>query len=266
MKSILTILTILSALVLLTYAHPSAAVGPLDVEAEVGLYSKYVWRGMIETDEAVLQPVLSADLLGFGAEIWTNLDLTDVNKDHDHPDGYRGKCNEISYTLSYGISLPVVQLGAGVVHYTYPNTPEPATTEVFAVAGADVLLAPTLAVYYDLDEIDGGYVSFGLSHGLPMSPVASLELAASLGYGTGDYVAGYFPFTADAADKADTNAGAGPMDFLATVSLPYRPLDIVTISPSLSYTTLLGDAQDVVEAAGGDKDAVVAGISAGLSF
>ena len=159
-----TSLTILSALVLLTYADPCAALGPLDVEAEIGLYSKYVWRGMIEADEAVLQPVLSADLLGFGAEIWTNLD--------------------------------------------------------FAVA---------------------------------------------LGYGTPDYVTGYFPFSAT-PDKAVSAVDAGPTDFLATVSLPYRPLDIVTISPSLSYATLLGDAQDVVEAAGGDKDAVIVGITAGLGF
>jgi uncharacterized protein (TIGR02001 family) len=258
-------LTILSALVLLTYADPSAALGPLDVEAEIGLYSKYVWRGMIETDEAVLQPVLSADLLGFGAEIWTNLDFTDVNKDLENPDGYQGKFNEVSYTLSYGISLPVLQLGAGVVHYTYPNTQDNATTELFASAGANVLFSPTLTVNYDIDEIDGGYFSFGLSHGVPMSPVADLDFAVALGYGTQDYVAGYFPFSAT-PDKALGPVDAGPTDFLATVSLPYRPLDIVTIRPSLSYMALLGDAQDVVEAAGGDKDAVIVGITAGPSF
>lgn len=260
-----TSLTILSALVLLTYADPCAAIGPIDARAELGLFSKYVWRGMTLTDDAVLQPSVAADLLGFTAGIWANMDFTDANASLDNPDGYQGKFNEVSYTLSCGLSLPVLQVEAGVVHYTYPNTPDPATTEVFASAGADVLLSPSLTVYYDLDEVDGGYLAFALGHGVPLSPAASLEFAATLGYGTGDYVAGYFPFSAT-PDKAQTGADAGPTDFQATASLPYRPLDIVTISPSLTYTTLLGDAQDDVEEAGGDKDAVIVGITAGLSF
>lgn len=260
-----TTLTILSALILLIQASPGAALGPLDVQAELGVFSKYVWRGMIETDEAVLQPVIAADLLGFGAEIWGNLDLTDAKAAGEVPGGAKGKFSELTYTLSYGVSLPMLRLEAGVSNYTYPNTPFPTTTELYAAAEAQVLLNPALAVYYDVDEIDGSYVTAGVSHGLPLSPLADLRLAAVLGYGSGDYVAGYFG-AAESAEKAAGEIGAGLTDVLLTVALPYRPLPMVTITPSLAYASLMGDAQDAVKAAGADKDAVVAGITASLSF
>ncbi len=258
------LLFILSALMLLTFADPAAALGPLDASARVGLFGKYVWRGMVVTDDPVLQPEASLDIMGFGACFWGNMDLTDFHRTEDDPDGLQGQLNEIDYTLRYGVSLPLLQLGAGVIHYTFPNTDADATTEVYASAAANVLFSPSIAIYYDLDQIDGGYLQLGASHSLPMSPVTDLQLSASLGYGSADYVQGYFGSWLP--DKALTTLDAGPTDLQLAAELPYHPLHMVTVTPSVTYSTLLGDASDAADIGGADSDAFFLGLTASLSF
>ncbi len=259
-----TALIILSAMILLACANPAAALGPIDASADLGLFSKYVWRGMALTNDPVLQPAVSADIMGFGAGIWGNMDLTDIHRTSDDPDGLQGKLNEIDYTLRYGISLPLLQFGAGLIHYTYPNTDAGSTTEIFASADANVLFSPSISLFYDIDEIDGGYILFAASHDVPLSPGSDLNVSASLGYGSSDYVQGYFGGLLN--DKALTTLGTGPTDLQLSAALPYHPLPFVNITPSVVYSTLLGDAKDVTDAAGGDKDAFFFGVTAHLGF
>ncbi len=258
------LLFILSALMLLTYADPAAALGPVDASARVGMFSKYVWRGMVVTDDPVLQPEASLGIMGFGADVWGNMDLTDFHRTEDDPDGLQGQLNEIDYTLRYDVSLPLLQLGAGLVHYTFPNTDADATTEIYASVAANVLFSPSVAIYYDIDEIDGGYLQLGASHALPVSPVTDLQLSTSLGYGSADYVQGYF--VTGLPEGTLTDLDAGPTDLQLTAELPYHPLPMVTLTPSVTYSTLLGDADDAAEAGGTDTDAFFLGLTAGLSF
>ena len=259
------LLIILSALMLLTFADPAAALGPVDASAGLGLFSKYVWRGQALTDDPVLQPEVSADIMGFGFDIWGNMDLTDYHTTAEDPDGLAGQMNEIDYTLRYGASFPFLQLGAGLIHYTYPNLDIDSTTELYVAAAANILFSPSVSIYYDIDEIDGGYVQIGASHSLPLSPMTNLDLAAALGYGSEDYVNGYFSGYLP-QEKALTSLGSGPTDLALTASIPWHPLPVVDITPSVTYTTLLGDAKDAVDGAGADKDAFFFGVTAGISF
>ncbi len=258
------LLLILSALMLLVYADPSAALGPIDASASAGLFSKYVWRGMIVTDDPVLQPDLSVSVMGFGADIWGNMDLTDYHRTSEDPDGLGGQFYEMDYSLSYGVSLPLLKLGAGLIYYDFPNTHDSATTELYISAAADVLFSPSVAMYYDVDEIDGGYLQLAAGYAVEMSPGTDLDLAASLGYGSADYVQGYFAGLVP--DKALTSLDAGPTDLQLTAEIPYHLLPMVTVTPSVTYSTLLGDASDAADAGNADTDAFFLGLTAGLSF
>ena len=250
-------LTIFSALMILTYASTSAAFGPLDAEAGLGIFSKYVWRGMLATDGAVVQPEASASLLGFELGFWANMDLDDAN-------GLNGEFNEIDYIMAYELALPLLELEAGLIHYAFPHSEVSGTTEVYAAAAAKVLLNPSLTLFYDLDEVDAAYLSAGVSHGVPLSPMADLKFSATLGYGTKDYV--HYYFGAGAAAKAAPSFGSGPTDLLLGLEVPYHPVPLFTVSGGVFYSTLLGDASDAVDSAGGDKDTLYFGVSAQVAF
>jgi hypothetical protein len=237
----------------LTLLGPSAAaaMGPVDLSAEVGLYNRYLWRGLTLMDNLVLQPELSAGLGGFGLALWGNFDADDA-------DGTSG-FNEYDATLSYGLSLPTASFNLGVIYYAYPEASTLNTTEAFASASAGVLLSPTLTVYRDLDLFRGWYWEAGVSHGLPLSPVANLELSARVGLGSERYLAGYFPPLAEGA------AAGSLTDASITLALPWNPVPLATITPSLSWSTLLGDAGTNIEDAGGDND-MAWGLTAAVSF
>ncbi len=132
----LTMMT-LTGLVMLALAVPALAFGPLDVDAGVALNSKYVWRGMVATPDPVLQPSVSLNALGFGVGFWGNIDLNDVN-------GQESEFGEIDWTLAYEIGVPLLSLGAGFIHYTFPNSDFNGTTELYVGAALNLLLSPKL--------------------------------------------------------------------------------------------------------------------------
>lgn len=252
------------ALLILTLAAcagPALAMGPLDASAELALNSKYVWRGMVATDDMVLQPAASASVAGFGFGFWGNIDTSDIN-------GNEWSFNEIDYIVTYGISMPMISFGAGLIYYDFPNTDLDSTTELYVTASASVLLSPTLTIYQDIDNIKGAYWEAGISHGVPLSPMADLELSATLGLGSKGYLAGYFGVIRDPLDPAEFTdfTGASMSDFRLSAGVPYKAVPFFTITPAVTYTTLLGDAKDAAEGRHADKDAFYLGLTASFSF
>lgn len=242
-------------------AAPALAMGPLDVNADLALNSEYVWRGMVVTDDLVLQPAASASVAGIGFGFWGNMDLSDANDTE-------WKFNEIDYIITYGLSLPMVSFGAGLIYYDFPNTELDSTTELYLTASASVLLSPTLTIYQDIDNIKGAYWEAGVSHGVPLSPMADLELSATLGLGSKGYLAGYFgviPSLDDPGEFTDFT-GASMSDFRLSAGVPYKAVPFFTITPAVTYTTLLGDAKDAAEGHGADQDAFYLGLTASFSF
>jgi len=256
-----TLLTIALVTLLITGATSALALGPLDASAELGVFSKYVWRGIVVNPETVLQPDLNVSFLGFGLDIWANMDLTDQYE-------MSGEFNEVDYTLYYELPLPLVDLGAGFIYYDFPNTEYNSTTEFYISAAVNVILSPSLAVYQDIDQIKGAYWEAGISHGLELSPGLSLDLGANLGLGSKGYMNGYFGVIPDPSEPLGVTAftSATMSNFLFTADLPWHPLPIVTITPSAAYSTLLGDAKDSVDLVEGDTDAFYVGLTAALAF
>ena len=219
------------------------------IGADIAVISKYVWRGLVLTDDPVLQPSLTVGYKGLGLNIWANTDLTDVN---DTP----GEINELDYTLDYSFSVKKVSMSVGVIQYTFPHTSFEPTTELFGTASLDVLLAPTVKIYWDVDEVGGVYGTVGIGHSFPLKEVkgssSSLDLSASLGYATSGWNEGYYGVHS-----------SGLVDLLLTVGLPVSIDKHLSITPYISYSQLIdGDLKDAVE----DDNATFFGATLSLAF
>lgn len=144
--------------------------------------------------------------------------------------GYRGDIpadftfsgNEVSYTeddfgaeYTFGLSEKF-GLTLGAVSYMYSNrtTEEYGfedSYELYAIASFDVFLAPTVSYYQDMDAVEGGFATFGVSHSYPLGEKASLDFSAAVsfdfGYNLGEGVAADYGLEESNGDLNDVLIG-----------------------------------------------------------
>ena len=189
MNVVTRIMLLIGSVLALSAPRLAAADRPV-YSVESSVFSQYVWRGMLPTNGPVLQNSVTALWRGAHLNMWTNLDLNSAN-------GRRGKFNEVDFDAGYDRSLEKVGFSAGAIRYTFPNTPFAATTELYAGATLAVPLRPAVKAYFDVDGIRGAYVTFDVSHAVPMpkphpSVGWSVELAAGAGWGSNGCSRSYF--------------------------------------------------------------------------
>lgn len=234
--------------------------GPVrgEVAMDGAVLSSYVWRGQVLNDRAVFQPGLTASAGGFSVNAWSSMNLDGTETD--------GEFTEMDWTVSYSQAVGPVELGAGVVQYTFPNSTieaedgtvsaYPGTVEVFVSVGVDMWLAPSLTMYYDVDEIEGFYAVASIGHSFEWTEKVAMDVSASLGFGDKDYNAGYFGH-----DQAALN------DLVLGAALPMAITENIRLIPSVSVMMLpdssLGDAAKAVY---GEKDRVVGGLALSGTF
>lgn len=199
---------------------------PFSVGTDHAFLSKYVWRGLNLTDGTVWQPDAWVSAYGFTFNVWGNMDLTDIN-DHE------GEFNEVDYTFNYAGEYDKLSYTGGVIHYAFPNTDFNSTWEAYGSLGYDTLLQPSLNVYYDFDEADGFYGMLALGHSFELPQVAesvtmSLDLSTHVGFASKNWNAFYY--------GAEETAF---VDYVAGVTLPIGIGEHLTVSPSVSYSTVL---------------------------
>lgn len=258
----LTILA-LTGLILTSAALPALAAGPIDVQAGLDLYTKYVWRGKVMTPDPVLQPSVGVGLLGFEAGFWGNMDTSDVN-------GSEWSFNETRWSLGWSMGLPMIDLGAGLIYYDFSDLGWN-TSELYLHAGLNVFLSPYVTFSQDLDKFKGAYWEAGISHNVGIGPTTNLEVGATLGLGSEGYVGGYFGSGSGLTGVPDVPGGASMTDLAVRAAVPFDLALFFTLTPSVAYTTLLGDVKNIVKEGGdgvyhGDTDAVVWGLSASFKF
>jgi hypothetical protein len=184
------------------------------------------------------------------------MDLTDAN-------GERRRFTEADYTLDYTFAVSRrVKLSLGTIRYTFPHTGFPTTQEVYAGVALDLPLAPTLKVYRDVDEANGHYASFAVSHTVANlarfsdKAAMSLALSASVGYGDAKHNRFYY-----------AGSGAGPADLTLSVGLPITIGNHLTIKPGLVYAALLDpEVRRNLRDAGMDPTNLCPGIAFTWSF
>jgi hypothetical protein len=208
---------------------PDSAMAQAEVGAQVDLFSAYVWRGLSLTNKPVAQPSVYLSFPAGNAAVtlggWANVDLGE----YDDPDddfsesGGVGSFNLAEFNPYAEVSFSAGQatITAGGVGYIYPNdfglTDELNTWEVYGKVGfADVPLAPEIAVYYDIDKIEGAYIEGSVAHSLPLNETLSLDLGALAGFSAGQHAdlddadepqAEFFNFAENGLTHIDLSAG-----------------------------------------------------------
>jgi hypothetical protein len=123
---------------------------------------------------------------------WANVDLGR----YDDGDDFSQSGGESSLNLSEfdpwaEVSVPVgkATLTGGVVGYVFPNdfgvTDDFNTWEVYGKVGLGVPLSPKLALYYDVDKVNGAYLEGSIGQSVPLGSSLSLNLGALAGLSAG---------------------------------------------------------------------------------
>ena len=224
---------------------------PVSVAFDTTWAGKYVWRGIVVTEDPVFQPSVEVGIGDLTLNVWANLDTTDVNDSDD-------QANEIDYTLDYSVfSWKGLTASLGAIHYAFPQAHALDTTEAYLALDADVPASPTLTVYQDLDEHDGQYMTLGFSHTFEDVWIASpdvamsVELSAQFAWGSRRHNAFYY------------GAGSGWADTVVGVALPLAIGENVTLTPYANYMWILDDG---ITGALGRDGAFWAGLSVTVGF
>lgn len=212
--------------------------------------SKYVWRGTVPNPDPAFQPSLTlTHKSGVSLNLWGSADATDINNEQGH-------LTEVDYTLNYAWTAGKLGMNAGLIDYTFPNTAFATTSEVYASACFGGTLSPTVSVNYDFDEANGYYASLSGGYACAMpwkkGTQTTMNLSARLSFASSNYNKLYF----SAAESAFT-------DLLLSASVPFTVGKTVTITPGLSYSTVLdGALRDGVK----DPDNFFTSLTASMAF
>jgi uncharacterized protein (TIGR02001 family) len=244
------------------------AAAAADVTLQADVLSAYVWRGQVYNDEPVVQPSLTAETdFGLSFNVWGNYNTTDrFSPETDK------EFSEVDFNVAYSRTVSFLTLGIGYYEYLYMHqvgfdeaqsnvVPVAGTREVYASVGLeDVILAPTLTVYYDFDEVDGFYGNIGISHSLDLTTELELDLSASVGAADAEYNQVYFGVDEDALNDGNVKLG-----------LCYTLTPSFKVSGYVQYTKLLdSDIEDAADAEDSgfynDGDIISGGASVAYSF
>jgi hypothetical protein len=171
--------------------HAQAEVG-----VDLGLFSSYVWRGLSLTNKPVAQPAVWASIPAGNAAItfgvWSTIDLGRYDDPEDISEsGGTSSFNLAEYDPYAEVSFTVgkATLTGGAMAYIYPNsaglTKDLNTVEVYGKAAIEAPLSPGLAIYYDVDKVDGAYFEGSIGHSIPASEKVSIDLGATVGLSAG---------------------------------------------------------------------------------
>jgi hypothetical protein len=257
MKTRLLSATALSATVALTLAlaPPAAhAEGPAgEGSFSVAFASRYVWRGQTLSKGFVAQPTVGITLGGFSANLWSNIDLDSGEEDDDGV-----VMNETDLTLSYTMPVGPVSVNGGFIHYDWDGGD---TQEIYLTAALTTVLNPTLSLYYDIDDGEGGFAVLAVSQAIPVGPI-SLTAGGSVGFNLGNKAMGL-----SAGGEDFTGLYYGEISLATSIPL----FGHVSLDPRVAYSTALGsDGEDAITAISapydGKKDIFYGSIAVTAAF
>ncbi len=200
-------------------------------DASVSIYSTYAWRGFALSDDSiVIQPSMTVGYKGFAVNLWGNLDTDYYATDSTN-------YNETDITLSYDSTYEKLGYGVGYIYYALEDGADD-TQEIYGTLSYDVLLSPTLAFYYDVDDFSGAYyVTFDISHSFAITETYGLDLGALVSY------------MDDNEDYNDFHNG------VLSASMTFPIGKYFSITPEMNYSfALSSDAEDVIKAGSADDD------------
>ncbi len=230
-------------LTLLLLAGALSSAQGIEKTLNLQLASQNVFRGTVLTDGFVFQPSLDLGLApGSHIMLSTSLDLEGSGGFDDTRIGFSQDFNAVAFSGSFGATR--FQRDNGF----------PDTTEVFAIARLP-LFGPTIAVYKDIDVVQGLYVRAAKSGSLPTVGLfgahASVGWRTWLGYSDDNHAAAYYGH--DGAGFADLGGRITAEFGLATGTLTAWAQASTLVDPDYRSPN-------------GDRSSVTFGVSLGLKF
>jgi hypothetical protein len=211
--------------------------------SDAGAFNAYIWRGVTLTNQFVVQPdayltiPAGGGALVFGA--WGNIDAgqyDDPVEDISQGGGTSSfNATEVDVWAEYGRALrPGLSGTIGGLLYLYPNdagftNKVNRTLEIYGKLQATSMpLVPKLAVWYDVDKVDGFYLEASLAQPVKAISGFPLTFGALAGFSGGqgtnqDDPSQIANFADDGFTHADLSAtgalSAGPVIIAPTVHL-----------------------------------------------
>lgn len=218
------------------------------------IMSNYVWRGQKLSNSWVVQPSVAINYGVFGTSIWANYDSdSKIDEGNGH-----GEFTETDITLSYTRSIDKWTFATGYIYYALNNAND--TQEVYLSISYDMLLKPTLTIYYDFDEGNGAFITASIGHTVEVLKDINLNFGVLASYNINSKVMG---LNKDGEDFSNFyNAEA-------STSLNIPVWKAITITPKLAYSIpLSSDAKEAIKSISDDGDRYIlyGGISLSLSF
>jgi hypothetical protein len=243
-------------------ASPSVALAQDDkawsLDVSVDYFDHYMFRGVpLLGDNEVLNPHVTYSMGNFNAYYYGYFG--------DIPADFTFSGNETSYHeddlgADYTFALgEKFGLTVGIVSYMYSSEVHDDygfedTYELYGVAAWDVFLTPTISYWQDMDAIEGGYATFGVSHSFPLGSMASLDFSAAVGFDFG------YNLPDDLAADLGLEESKGDLnDALIGLSLPVQINDWFGFHVMAQQSIAL----DVLDDLGIDDETILSG---GVSF
>ncbi len=178
-----------------TQAAPEAAAAEEEkawsLEFGLDYSSLYMFRGLnlLGEDQEVWTPRVVYTYGGFSAWYYGYYGKFDQFDEEGNP-ASEGDYTEADFGLDYTFEIGKMSLTLGGLTYMYTGEVERGleyldTWELYAIASFDVLLAPTISYYHDIDEVDGGFLSLDLSHSFPAGEKVSFDFMGQVGFDFG---------------------------------------------------------------------------------
>ena len=223
------------------FGAASTAVAEIEVtgDANVGIYSKYIWRGfdLLPNDNYSIQTGANISAGGFTYSFWGAIEQKNSNL-------YEADLI-LDYTHNFG---ELVSASIGNIMYDVENIRT--TNEVYLAATVNTLLSPSLAIYWDYDELKTVYSTLGVSHDLDLADNVSLGLGLQISY-----------FADDPKGLGTTESWFHNVEI--PVNLTYSFTDQVSVDASFLYS---GPLSDEARNIAGLSDEYVGGLSTTLAF
>lgn len=260
---------LVALLLALLVAPPLHAQLSLTVGADLGFASAYVDRGVIRTNQPVLQPALGITLPAGGGTATLGLaaviepaSYADSRYFSMAPGGKSPDVTEVRPSLELSQPVGMASFAFRATMQMFPNpaglTSDANTLELASTVGLKRLpLEPALMVAYDLGAINGAYLEGRVRQALPVAKGGALVLSARAGWSirqhTDSAPAAFAPYERDGFTHLDLSLGAA-----VTVAG-------AVVTPYLTYT-YVPDPLATAEAPGRQqRERVVFGTSVALS-
>jgi hypothetical protein len=191
--------------------------------AEVGLYKKYVWRGITYNNGLVAQPNIWISYRDFTFEFWSNQTLHDIHS--------WIKRNEYDFYLSYNYQFHDIEFEPSFAYYIYPDQEDSPPTGEFILNVVYPIGDFKLTTNFTVDVIKYGgayYVEPGISFENYLLETLKLSSSITLGYGSKKFNETYVGISMPTLSVATEN-----------IALSYYLADNIYIKPNIQFNQIL---------------------------